>query len=172
MSWLKEHKRVWRVAILATALVALMGPWAFDLTNVPSEYTCSAPHVRLDNDFCGLPLPGTWLLQFLPIWFISVSSRLVAGDGNAVQETCEFLPVLILLLLLVLPFFSTLLLILRGDRRRRQVFNVVAWGLAAGIGLLIGVSRYPRLYWMLWGVWLHIALAASALILEVLALRR
>lgn len=172
MSWLEEHKRVWRVAILPAALVALMGPWTFDLVNVPSEYTCSAPYVRLDNDFCGLPYPGTWLLQFLPIWFISVSGRLVAGDRNAVQQAREFLPGLVLPLLLVLPFFSTLLLILRGDRVRRQVFNVVAWGLAASIGLLIGVSRYPRLYWMLWGVWPYIASAASALILEVLALRR
>ena len=171
MAWIAQHKTVWRVAILGVALVALMGPWIFDLTTVPSEYTCSAPHVRLDNDFCGLPLPGTWLLQFLPIWFISVSGRLVAGDGNAVQQARESLTGLIPLLL-VLPFFSTLLLILRGDRRRRQVFNVVAWGLAAGIGLLIGVSRYPRLYWALWGVWLYIALAASALILEVLTLRR
>ena len=171
MPWIAQHKTVWRVAILGVALVALVGPWIFDLTNVPSEYTCSAPHVRLDNDFCGLPLTGTWLLQFLAIGFISVSGRLVAGDGNAVQQARESLAGLILPLLLVLPFFSTLLLILRGDRRRRQVFNVVAWGLAAGIGLLIGVSRYPRLYWALWGLWLYIALAASALILEVLTLK-
>ena len=74
------------------------------------------------------------------------------------------------LFLLVLPFFSTLLLILRGDRRGRQVFNVAAWGLAAGIGLLIGISRYPRLFWVAWGIWLYIGSAASALTLEVLTL--
>jgi len=170
MFWIDEHKRVWRAAILGVALVAVMGPWIFDLVNVPSEYPCSAPYVRLDNDFCGIPLPGTWFLRFLPIGFIHVSGRLVAGDGIAVQQAREFLTALILPLLLVLPFFSTLLLILRGDRRRRQVFSVLAWGLAGGIGLLIGVSRYPRLYWTLWGVWLYVALATSALILEVLTL--
>jgi len=171
MFWIDEHKRVWRAAILGVALVAVMGPWIFDLVNVPSEYPCSAPYVRLDNDFCGIPLPGTWFLRVLVIGFIHVSGRLVAGDGNAVQQAREFLTALILpLLLLVLPFFSTLLLILRGDRHRRQVFSVVSWGLAGGIGLLIGVSRYPRLYWTSWGVWLYIALAASALILEVLTL--
>jgi len=70
----------------------------------------------------------------------------------------------------VLPFFSTLLLIVRGDRRRRQVFNVAAWGFAAGMGLLIGMFSYPKLFWMLWGIWLYIGLAVSALILEVLTL--
>jgi hypothetical protein len=76
----------------------------------------------------------------------------------------------LVLLLIVLPFFSTLRLILRGDRTRQQVFHVVLWALAAGIGLLFGLSSLPKLYWVLWGTWLYIGLAASALILEVLAL--
>jgi hypothetical protein len=85
-------------------------------------------------------------------------------------EWADVFRVSLLLFLLVLPFFSTLLLILRGDRRRRQIFNIVAWGLAAGIALLMGMSSYPRLFWVLWGSWLYIGLAASALILEVLTL--
>ena len=35
MLWLQEHKTVWRVAILALLLVAIMGPWIFDKINVP-----------------------------------------------------------------------------------------------------------------------------------------
>jgi hypothetical protein len=50
------------------------------------------------------------------------------------------------------------------------MFHLAAWGLASGIGLLIGISSYPKLFWVLWGVWLYIGLAASALILEVLVL--
>jgi hypothetical protein len=57
------------------------------------------------------------------------------------------------------------------------MFHVVAWGLAVGIGLLLGLSGswrlslvFSRLFWVLWGIWLYIGLAGSALILEVLAL--
>jgi len=169
MSWIDEHKRVWRVAILVAVLAAVMGPWTFDRIYVPSEYTCSAPHVRLDDKFCGTPLPGTWLFCFMALGAIHASARLVTGPGD-IGECVRGSLIGLVLLLLALPFFSSLLLILRGDRRRRQVYNAAAWGLAGGIGLLIGVSRYPRLYWTSWGVWLYIALAASALILEVLTL--
>ena len=169
MSWINEHKNVGRVAVLMLLLVAMMGPWAFDLINVPAEYPCSAPNIRLDDDFCGTPLPGIWFFRWMVNGFVYASAGLVTGAMGFVEWTRVFLFSL-LLFLLVLPFFSTLLLILRRDRRRRQVFNVVAWGLAAGIGLLIGLSRYPKLYWALWGIWLYIGLAASALILEVLAL--
>jgi hypothetical protein len=58
MSWINEHKSVGRVAVLMLLLVAMMGPWTFDLINVPAEYPCSAPNIRLDDDFCGTPLPG------------------------------------------------------------------------------------------------------------------
>ena len=169
MLWINEHKNVWRVAILVVVLVAIMGPWTFDLIWVPSEYSCSAPFIRLDNDFCGTPLPGIWLFRWMASGFVYASAGLVTGAMVFIEWAREFLFSL-LLFLLVLPFFSTLLLILRGDRRRRQVFNVAAWGLATGIGLLIGMSSYPKLFWVLWGIWLYIGLAASALILEVLTL--
>ena len=169
MSWINEHENAWRVAILAVVLVAIMGPWTFDRISVPSEYTCSAPNIRLDNDFCGMPLPGIWLFRMMVNGFVYASAGLVTGAMVFIEWAREFLFSLFLFLL-VLPFFSTLLLILRGDRRRRQVFNVAAWGLAAGIGLLIGMSSHPKLFWVLWGIWLYIALAASALILQVLML--
>lgn len=70
----------------------------------------------------------------------------------------------------MLPFFTTLLLILRRDGRHRQLFNIAAWGLAAGLSLLLALSRYPKLLWELWGTWLYIGLAAGALILETAAL--
>jgi len=170
MLWINEHKGVWRVAILVVALVAIMGPWTFtDLIHVPSEYSCSAPFIRLDDDFCGTPLSGISLFRGMVNGFVYARAGLLWGAMGLVEWARLFLSGLFLFLL-VLPFFSTLLLILRRDRRRRQVFNVAAWGLAAGIGLLIGISRYPRLFWVLWGIWLYIGLAASALIVEVLTL--
>ncbi len=169
MLWINEHKNVWRVAILVMVLVAFLGPWTFDLIWVPSEYSCSAPFIRLDNDFCGKPLPGIWFFRWMVIGFVYASAGLVTGAMVFIEWVRLFLFSLFLFLL-VLPFFSTLLLILRGDRRRRQVINIAAWSLAAGIGLLIGMSSHPKLFWVLWGIWLYIGLAASALILQVLML--
>jgi threonine/homoserine/homoserine lactone efflux protein len=71
--------------------------------------------------------------------------------------------------LLVLPGYSTLLLIRAGERRSRQVFNAAAWGLALGLSLLY-VSVYPDRHPALWGIWLYIGVAASALIVEMLIL--
>jgi hypothetical protein len=169
MLWTFEHRNVWRVGILVVMLVAIIGPWTFDVIWVPSEYSCSAPFVRLDNSFCGIPLTGIRLFRWMVEGFIDASAELVTGAMMFIEWTREFL-LCLLLPLLVLPVFSTLLLILRGDRWRRQVFNIAAWGLAGGVGLLIGTSSHPRLFWVLWGIWLYIGLAAGALILEVLTL--
>ena len=173
ISWINEHKNVGRVAVLVVALVAIMGPWTFtDLLHVPSEYSCSVPFIRFDDDFCGTPLPGIGILLGLVTQFIYASAGLVTGAMGLV-EWAGWALFSLFPFLLVLPFFSTLLLILRGDRRGRQVFNVAAWGLAAGTGLtgkLIGFFRYTKPLWLSWGIWLYIGLAASALILEVLTL--
>jgi hypothetical protein len=58
MVWTNEYKKVWRVAVLVLLLVAIMGPWTFDRIHVPSEYSCSSPYIRLEGDFCGIPLRG------------------------------------------------------------------------------------------------------------------
>ena len=162
------------MAILVLLLVAIMGPWGFfEPVNVPSEYPCSAPYIRLEGDKCGEPTPIIWMFY----WFVSMPISMVVGLVTGATVLTDFgiefvyiLLICLLLLTLVLPFFSTLLLILRGDRTRQQVFNVAAWGLAAGIGLLFGLSSLPRLYWVLWGFWLYIGLAVSALVLELLVL--
>jgi hypothetical protein len=158
MSWINEHKRVWRVAVLMGLVVAAMGPWAFDLLSVPAEYPCSAPYIRLHDDFCGEPLPGALIL-------------LAASRGLLCMEWrwALALPIGLFLSMFVLPSFITLLLILRRDRRSRQVSSIFAWGLAAGIGLTVEASTYPWLF-RAWGIWLFIGVAVSALILEVLTL--
>ena len=164
-----RHRNARRLAELALLLVAIMGPWAFDRIYVQSQYACSAPFVRLDGDFCGVPVRGITVLSFMAGAFLSISVELVTGAIALTDRAGEFLSSLFLFPL-VLPVFSTLLLILRGDRRRWQVFNVAAWVLAAGVGLLFGVASHPDLSWVLWGIWLYIGLAPSALILEVLVL--
>jgi hypothetical protein len=173
MVWINEHKKVWRVAVLVLLLVAIMGPWAFDRIHVPSKYSCSSPHVRLEGDFCGIRLRGITVFYFMASAFINISVELVTGATVLTDRAREFL-FSVFLPLFVLPFVSTFLLILRGDRRRRQVFSIVTWGLAAGMGLLAGVLiglPYGLKYFrFLWGIWLYIGLAPIALVLEVLTL--
>ncbi len=171
MSWINKHQRVWRVVILVLLLIAMMGPWTFDLINVPAEYPCSAPNIRLEGDYCGMPLTGIWIFSEMVGGLINLGVRLATG-ATAFTDGARELLFSLLLLLLVAPFFSTLPLILGGDRRRWRMFHVVAWGLAVGIGLLLGLSGSSRLFWVLWvwGIWLYIGLAGSALILEVLVL--
>jgi hypothetical protein len=170
MSWIDKHRNIWRIAILATAAVAMTGPWTFELVSVPSEYPCSRPYIRLEGDFCGRPVSWlrgySWMLDELA----NGSEMLLRGDVSVVDWARVFLYVLPPSLFL-LPLISTLVLILRGDRRRRQVFQLVAWGLAASLGMmLIGLLSYPGQRWMAWGIWLYVGSAAGALILEVLTL--
>jgi len=53
-----------------------------------------------------------------------------------------------------------------------QIFTIIAWVLAIGYGLLLGLNSYPKLFWVVWGIWLYIGLAISALILEIFIIRR
>jgi hypothetical protein len=70
------------------------------------------------------------------------------------------------LLLLALPLLSTSILILRGDQQRWHRFQMIVLGLAAGIGLFLGLADFSQSYSALWGVWLYIALVVGMLILE------
>jgi len=167
MIWIREHHRVWRIAILVLLLVAFLGPWTFDRIYVPSEYTCSAPNIRLDGDFCGIPLSGIQVFFWLSSGLIA---GLVTGEFVNSERIREFLLISLILLLPLLPILSTLLLILRGDHPRRQVFTIISWALAIGMGLFWGLNNYPKLFWIVWGIWLYIALAISALILEILVI--
>ena len=94
---------------------------------------------------------------------------LLTGEFVLSEGIREFL-IVWLLLFPLLPFISTLLLILRGNTQRRQVFAIVSWILALVGALYIGLANYPSLFLALWGIWLYIAVAVSALILEIIVL--
>ena len=174
MSWINRHKRIWRAAILLLLLVALMGPWAFEQINVPAQYPCSPPFIRLEGDFCGIPLSGMRIFFGMVGGFISIVVGFVSGATILAGRTGEFLGMflyLMLLFLLFLPFISTLRLMRGGDLRRSQVYQVAVWGLAAVFsGLILVTFSLSKLNWAIWGLWFYVGLAASALILESLVL--
>ena len=175
MSWINEHKNVGRVAVLVWLLVAVVGPWTYTSDGVPPAAWCRDPNILLENDRCVRLVSGATVLTFMAGAFLSMSVGLVTGATVLPDRAREFLGVFLfvmLLFLLMLPFFTTLLLIWGRDSRRLRVFHLMAWGLAAVLGLLLALLAVSGsgLYSELWGIWFYIGLAASALILEVLTL--
>jgi hypothetical protein len=171
MSWIRENTTVWRKASLLLALAAFVAPWTLELIWVPAEpeYVCRSPYIRLDEDFCGKPLPGVMVLGWM-IGGFTAAGRGLATDPMGVTEWGHDLLLGVNLSLLVLPCLGTLLSILRGDRWHRRVFNIVAWSLGAGMALFIGLFDFPKMFWAIWGVGLYVGVAVTALTLESLAL--
>jgi hypothetical protein len=171
MSWIYEHQRNWRIALLIVMAITLIGPWTFDRIHVPAQYECSFPNVRLYGDFCGIPLLGIQFVFFVISGLISISISLLTGEYAFSERMREFL-ITLLVLLPSLSIISTLLLIIRGNKPRRQVFTIIAWIISIGVGLFLGLTHNPKMFWALWGIWLYTGLAACALILEILVFRK
>lgn len=167
MSWITEHARVWRWFALLLLLVALViGPWVYDQINVPAEYPCEAPFVRLEGDFCGVPLHGTWMAFALGGQFFSTVTGLVTGK-LALAESGPPLAISLAGFLALLPVVSTLLMIYRGDRRWLQIFHIVILCLVGGL-MLWALSAESGLHTSrLWGPWLYFASVMVLLILEI-----
>jgi hypothetical protein len=136
MRWIHKNERLFRAILLGLLIIALIGPWVFDIIHIPAEFPCSDPWIRVGGDFCGEPRPGIY----------SVFG--VIG------------------LVYLLPVLSTSALLMRREDRAWLVFHLVALILAVGAILLTGLFSFPRRSWGAWGVWLYLASAAGALLLE------
>jgi len=173
MSWINDYKNVGRMIALMLLPVAIMGPWIYQADGAPPAAWCHDPFILLENGRCVGPVSGATVLTFMAGAFLSMSVGLVTGTTVLPDRTREFLGVSLFtmfLFLLMLPFLTTLLLIRGRDSRRWRAFHLMAWGLAAVLSLL-PVAFDPVLRsGRFWGLWLYAGLAASALMLEVLAL--
>jgi hypothetical protein len=170
VKWINEHKRIFRFTFLILLIIAISGPWFFDRISVPSQYTCSAPNVRLDDRFCGLPLSIAWFFSEIFWDPLNILRELVTGllqPGDAFRQSI----IVISLCLLLLPTLSAAILIVRSEGRRRPILHITGLGLAAGIGGCFALLDYSRASWRLWGLWLYIGLTVSMCALEVLILR-
>ena len=174
MSFMIKNKVVWRTLVLVLFLISMLGPWAFDLLNVPAQYPCNRPSVRLYGDFCGYPMSG--FQAFLG----AVTQLFFVLGGLAKGSLAMPISELIFLLfpwLIVLPFFSTvLLLIWNTNSRRLQILNLVLWGIAGLLALTAFYLQTNRdqlahLSYLLWGIWLYLLGAISTIIFEILVLR-
>jgi hypothetical protein len=138
----------------------------YDRVNVPAEYTCDPPFIRLEGDFCGLPMSGVWLLRMLIAGSINIFIGLIT-DVTVSAESVRELLVILSAVLLLLPIISTLLLIWRGDRRGLQIFHLVGLCLAGGLMLWVLSAESGLRMIQLWGPWLYFASVIVLLILEI-----
>jgi hypothetical protein len=154
-----------RVIVLVLFIVSLFGTWAFDELNVPAEYACDPPSFRLEGDFCGYPMLGFQSFSWLTIGFFDLLFAIMTGAFNG-----RFLELQSgLLILLLVPILTTSLLIWKKGSRRIQTINLVAWILACVPVMMYILSMEDRLLIQLWGFWLYVMLAISALTVEILS---
>lgn len=139
-----KSKSIIRAGVLLLIVLALLGPWMYDRVSVPAEYTCDKPFIRLDSDFCGIPLS---VIQFFN-WF-------------AIGFLFPFL----------LPFLTTAVLIWKVETHRLRTINLVAWALAFLLTLLLFYFQLQDQAFRLWGLWLYILVAFGAWMVKFLALR-
>lgn len=163
---INQNISIIRVVVLLLLILALLGPWAFDQINVPAEYDCS-PFIRLNGDFCGMPMSG---IRFFQLWvggFFYMLFELISGKFMGQGQ--EFL--LVLAILPLLPFFTTLLLLWKKDARQLRTAHLIAWALALVLTSLFLIAQINDSVTGLWGVWFYILLAVGAIVIEYLAAR-
>ncbi len=160
MQWITQRSRAGGLCLLALLGLASLGPWAFERINVPAQYTCSAPYVRLVGDYCGQPVSGLLILVTVAGALPTLSVGTLTGQLSLADRGRE-LGAGLQMLLTFLPLASALVWIWSGSPGRPRLFHYAAWGLAlaAVLGLLpYALALPPRL---LWGLWLHIGLVLS-----------
>jgi hypothetical protein len=144
----------------------MLGPWMFDLINVPAEFTCSKPNVRLYGDFCGLPLSGFEFFKLFIGGFFYMLFTLTTGSFlNYPRELLVGRYVLSLI-----PVITSLLLLWKKETRLLPTINLIAWILALIppllMFMLLAVQRSGYIF-RLWGLWLYILVAISTVAFEI-----
>lgn len=166
MIGLKRHPLVWRLSIGLALVIAIVGPWAFERINVPAKYPCAAPYVRLQGDFCGLPVSGIGILSAVIPESIRSSLELVSGAMD-VADFARKAVVMLGAAFLLLPLISTLLLLFNEGGAGRLLFDWVAWVLAAAVSLgWLFLWEKGVLPGQLWGAWLYVGLAVTMLMMK------
>lgn len=165
--WFVQHKTALRLIALTLLIISMMGAWYFEVVNVPGEYPCSKPFIRLDSNFCGDPTSGFFLLFLFTGGFFQNLGAVLSGTFSG--RAREFF--MGLSLLPILPFFMTLLFIWKKETPRLRTVNLVAWIVALLITLFIFanlLSQSGGLILYLWGLWLYILVAVGAFTVEIL----
>jgi hypothetical protein len=142
-----ENRRIIRAGVLVLFIIAMLGPWGYDLINVPAQYTCHPPNVRLYGDFCGVPISGAMVfVMLIPEFFYSVW-RLITST--------LYYPSLLsgLSIFLLFPIMTTLFSLWKKETHRLRMMNLIAWILAFLLTLTLFTLQINRQAIQLWGLW-------------------
>ena len=170
MSLINKHRRVWGLIILALLIIAGIGPWGFDVINVPAEFLCDAPFIRLEGDFCGEPVSG---FRGLTVMINGLILGMATGKA-AFNDLGQIFLGILFVLITMLPFISAVLWIVTGTNQRQSLFHLAAWS-AATIFIWFGFSArllfFPSQFHpgQLWGLWLYTGVVSAVLILEIVS---
>lgn len=157
--------KIWRGSVVFLLFVAILGPWVFDRINVPAQYTCEPPNIRLEGDFCGAPMSGMWILSALAGELLSFPVGLISGAAR-LEDTGRILLVFLVGCLMLLPIFTTLRLVVGRARRRQQAIAVAAWLLAVAAMGVYWIAGRQKPHGALWGSVLYTALVLCGLLVE------
>jgi hypothetical protein len=165
MSWQQPFIKFWRVLAALLLLAAYLGPWASASDGMPPPEWCQAPHI-LENDRCIRLMPGFEIITFAGQAFIGLAAGIMSGAISFIGLAREVLFSLSISLL-VLPAF--MIMFPTPFRKNRHLLGlaILAWGLAAGVGLFIALSEPSSTTTRYWGVWLYIFLAIAGMLLEI-----
>ncbi len=165
MSRLRMPQPASRWVALALFGLALLGPWSYDLINVPAEYTCEKPFVRLVGDFCGQSYSGASVV-------VGILQEALFGGNNAkpirsvVPEGIGRVLMASAALLILAPI---VMLALDGGPRNGPARTWLPLAILVG-GLLPLAILLPYAATMppqaLWGFWLYLAIAGSLIAVE------
>jgi len=173
MPWLDKHKTAWRIALLVLLAVSFAGPWYYSSDGVPPAEWCRDPLVLLENGRCVRLVSGAFLGLTMAAFFPVMVADVLRGAETFAGRGREFLGAFLFALLalaIIQPVVTTLLAMLRRSRRA-GVYNIVAWGLALALSIVLAVSAPSELLPRLWGLWLYVAVAVAGLALEWALLR-
>ena len=163
--WFITHKDKIRKAFLILFIISLISPWGFDRHGVPVEIPCA---FRLYGDFCGTPIPGVFGFMSIPFFFQSISD-LISGTlfyyGRLLNGHWLF-P--------LFPILTTMVSLWIKETRLIRTMNLIAWILASISTLTMFILSMLKIngqaFW-LWGLWLYILMALSAIVFELFIMR-
>ena len=157
--------RLARWVALALLGAALLGPWSYDLINVPAEYSCESPYLRLIDDYCGLPYSGAAV-----VWGVVHGALFGAGEGLSVQgEVPDWMARMLMASAALLILAPMLLVALEAGMRRGVARSWLTPAILVGsllpLALLLPYARTlpPQ---VLWGFWLYLTIAGGLSVLE------
>jgi hypothetical protein len=157
--------RFWRAVVLVLLMVAFSGPWAFDRIHVPMPYECHRPNIRLNENFCGIPVTFVTVIHMLLISLPEMLLRTFSRDSGP-----NLLFIFIVFLFMAVPILS-LALIWRGTQSRLRLALIAVLPITIVIGIIYTLAIMPRFHPALWGVYLYIFVAFVLFLVELLVYR-